>query len=116
MLARGANFHSLTDAIDTGTPFGRFAYQVINAFGELERALIIERIKAGMAAARRRGAAIGRPRKLTAEQVEDARLRIASGYMSLGDVADEFDVAPRTLSRALLETASKSAGRQRSRR
>ena len=31
LLARGANFHSLTDAIDTGTPFGRFAYQLINA-------------------------------------------------------------------------------------
>ena len=59
---RGNAFHSLTEAIDTQTPMGRFAYQIINAFGELERALISERTKAGMKAAKERGVHVGRPR------------------------------------------------------
>ncbi len=70
--ARGVHFHSLTDAIDTTTAIGRFTYQITNAFGELERALIAERTKAGMAAARRRGVRLGRPPKLTDRQIEQA--------------------------------------------
>jgi len=60
---RGNAFHSLTEAIDTQTPMGRFAYQIINAFGELERALISERTRAGMQAAKERGVHVGRPRR-----------------------------------------------------
>lgn len=59
---QGNAFHSLTEAIDTQTPMGRFAYQIINAFGELERALISERTKAGMKAAKERGVHVGRPK------------------------------------------------------
>lgn len=99
--SRGVNFHSLTDAIDTGTPMGRFAYQITNAFAELERALIIERTKAGMDAARRRGVRIGRPPKLSAEQVEQARAELAAGGVTLTAMARGLGVAPRTLSRAL---------------
>ena len=99
--ARGVNFHSLTDAIDTTTPMGRFAYQITNAFGELERALIIERTKAGMAAARKRGVRIGRPPKLTAEQIAQARAELAAGSATITALARRFGVAPRTLSRAL---------------
>lgn len=51
---RGIEFRSLTDQIDTTTPMGKCMYQVRNAFAELERSLISERTKAGMAAARAR--------------------------------------------------------------
>jgi DNA invertase Pin-like site-specific DNA recombinase len=98
---RAVDFRSLTDSIDTGTPVGRFAYQVTNAFAELERALIIERTKAGMAAARRRGVRIGRPRKLSDAQVEKARLDLAGGCVTVPDLAAALGVAPRTLSRCL---------------
>ena len=60
--ARGVDFVSLHDGIDTSTPAGRFTFHVIAAVAELERELIRERTRAGLAAARRRGAAIGRPR------------------------------------------------------
>ena len=99
--ARDINFHSLTDAIDTGTPMGRFAYQITNAFSALERALIIERTKAGMEAARRRGARIGRPPKLTDKQDEKARTAIDAGTATVDALADQFGVAKRTLTRAL---------------
>lgn len=98
---RGVSFHSLTDAIDTGTPMGRFVYQLRNAFSELERALIVERTKAGMEAARRRGVRIGRPRKLSQAQIEEARAALAAGHATLDGLALRFGVAPRTLSRAL---------------
>lgn len=99
--SRGVAFHSLTEAIDTATPIGRFAYQITNAFAELERALIIERTRAGMAAARRRGVRLGRPPKLTEDQVLSARRRLHTDNATLNALAREMDVSPRTLSRAL---------------
>jgi DNA invertase Pin-like site-specific DNA recombinase len=78
--AQGNAFHSLTEAIDTQTPMGRFAYQIINAFGELERALISERTKAGMKAAKERGVHVGRPRKLANSQTENVEIRIGFSH------------------------------------
>jgi ribonuclease P protein component len=51
--ARNVEFYSARDAIDTSTPAGRFSFAVIAAVAELERELIRERTKAGIAAARR---------------------------------------------------------------
>jgi DNA invertase Pin-like site-specific DNA recombinase len=97
---RGVHFHSLTDAIDTTTPVGRFAYQIRNAFSELERELIVERTKAGIAAARRRGVRIGRPPKLTSAQIEKAAAQLAAGA-TIAALARRLGVSPRTLSRAI---------------
>ena len=52
---KGAHFRSLRDPIDTTTPQGMFSLQVLGAVAQLERALIAERTKAGLQAARRRG-------------------------------------------------------------
>lgn len=67
--AKGAHFKSLADPIDTTTPQGRFALQVLGAVAELERALIQERTKDGLRAARRRGRIGGNP-KLRAKDPE----------------------------------------------
>lgn len=64
----GAGFKSLTEPIDTSSPAGRLMVQVLGAVAEFERSLIRERSIAGQVAAIRRGAVIGRPRKLTAAQ------------------------------------------------
>ena len=50
--ASGAHFRSLRDPIDTSTPQGMFSLQVLGAVAQLERALIAERTKAGLSAAR----------------------------------------------------------------
>jgi DNA invertase Pin-like site-specific DNA recombinase len=97
---RGAKIRSLTESIDTATPMGRFAYQITNAFGELERAQIIERTKAGMAAARRRSVRLGRPPKLSEAQIAQARAALAAGQ-EISEVAAAYGVAVRTVSRAL---------------
>ena len=70
---------------------GRFAYQIINAFGELERALIAERTKAGMVAAQQRGVQIGRPRKLSACQVDSAKHELAGDRVTLAELADTLE-------------------------
>jgi hypothetical protein len=57
----GAHFRSLHDPIDTSTPQGMFSLQVLGAVAQLERALIAERTKAGLQAARRRGRLGGNP-------------------------------------------------------
>ena len=59
--ASGAHFRSLRDPIDTSTPQGMFSLQVLGAVAQLERALISERTKAGLDAARARGRVGGNP-------------------------------------------------------
>jgi DNA invertase Pin-like site-specific DNA recombinase len=59
--ANGAHFRSLRDPIDTTTPQGTFSLQVLGAVAQLERALIAERTKAGLKAARSRGRVGGNP-------------------------------------------------------
>lgn len=58
---RGVGFRSLGDPIDTTSPQGRFTLQILGAVAEFERALIRERTKAGLAAARGRGRVGGNP-------------------------------------------------------
>src|ERR1700761_7394768 len=58
---KGAHFRSLHDPIDTTTPQGMFSLQVLGAVAQLERALIAERTKAGLSAARTRGRVGGNP-------------------------------------------------------
>lgn len=51
LQARGVNFRSLTDSIDdTLTPAGRFFFHIMSALAEMERELIVERTRAGLAA------------------------------------------------------------------
>lgn len=61
LSAKGAHFRSLRDPIDTSTPQGMFSLQVLGAVAQLERALISERTKAGIAAAREKGKLPGNP-------------------------------------------------------
>ena len=57
----GIRFVSLQDQIDTQSPLGKALFTIIGAMAELEAALIAERVKAGMAAAKARGKPCGRP-------------------------------------------------------
>ncbi|WP_263054221.1 recombinase family protein [[Curtobacterium] plantarum] len=95
---RGVNFRSLTDSIDTSTPMGRFFFHVMGALAEMERELIIERTRAGLAAARDKGRIGGRRRKMTAETVEHARRMLAQGATLL-QVSLVLDVSVKTVYR-----------------
>jgi len=58
---RGVHFRSLRDPIDTSTPQGMFSLEVLGAIARLERALIAERTRSGMKAAKARGRLAGNP-------------------------------------------------------
>ena len=60
--AVGVAFASLRDNLDLSTPAGRLMFQIIAAMAEFERALIQERVRAGLRNARQRGKRLGRPR------------------------------------------------------
>lgn len=60
--ALGIEFVSLTEGVDTSTPMGKMVFTVLGAVAELERSLIVERVKAGLRNARAKGKRLGRPR------------------------------------------------------
>ena len=59
--ALGIAFVSLRDNSDLSTPSGRLMFQIIGAMAEFERALIVERVKAGLRHAQAKGRRLGRP-------------------------------------------------------
>jgi DNA invertase Pin-like site-specific DNA recombinase len=63
LSAYGIAFISLRDNLDLSTPSGRRMFQIIGAMAEFERALIQERVRAGLRNARAKGKRIGRPRQ-----------------------------------------------------
>lgn len=98
---RGVDFQAITQGIDTTTAVGRMLYGQLAVFAEFEREQIRERTKAGMAAAKARGVHIGRPRKLTVDQIRSAQAKIANRSDTVTHIAKSYGVAPLTLSRAL---------------
>ncbi|MCC0007703.1 MAG: recombinase family protein [Hyphomicrobiaceae bacterium] len=102
---RGIAFVAVTQGIDTTTAIGRMVYGQLALFAEFEREQICERTRAGMAAAKRRGVHVGRPRKLTRAQVTEASRRIRAEEISVAHVAYDYDVSPSTLRRELAKAA-----------
>ncbi len=100
LSALGVDFVSCTEPFDTSTPTGRLLFHLCAAFAQFERDVIIERTVAGIAAARRRGKRIGRPRRHV--DIERARELLATGAR-LRDVAAALKVGYGTLRRALAE-------------
>jgi DNA invertase Pin-like site-specific DNA recombinase len=96
-----AGFRSLTEAIDTTTPAGRMMMQMVGAFAEFERAMLRERTKAGLEAARRDGRIGGRRPKLTEQQRGEIVRMVSVGSKTAADAARLFGVHAATVSRLL---------------
>lgn len=97
---RGAGFRSLTESIDTTTAGGRLYFHMMGALAEFERALTIERTRAGMKAAKARGVDVGRKPALTPAQISHARQLVEQGESSSA-IARSMKVGRSTLYRAL---------------
>lgn len=98
---RGAGFASLSENIDTTTPGGKLVFHIMGALAEFERSLIVERVTAGIDAAKRRGKHVGRPRKLTPDQIAHARAVIEAGVQTPAAMASLLNVDKSTLWRAM---------------
>jgi DNA invertase Pin-like site-specific DNA recombinase len=100
----GVNFRSLSDPIDTESAGDRLMLHMMAALAEWERSLIVERTRAGLLAAKRRGQKLGRKPSLTPAQITRARSLIDGGE-SPRSVANTFHVGRTTLWRALKPAA-----------
>lgn len=108
--AEGIGFRSLSEAIDTTTASGRLLFHVMGALAEFERALISERTRAGMAAAKARGQHLGRERKITDGDALWANEAIVSGRLSPEEVTRTLGVSTPTLYRALQRVGQEQIG------
>jgi DNA invertase Pin-like site-specific DNA recombinase len=94
----GVSFISLRDNLDLSTPSGRLMFQIIGAMAEFERALIQERVRAGLRNARAKGRKLGRPR-VAVDASEIARLR--SQGASWRDISKQLGISIGTAHAAM---------------
>lgn len=93
---RKINLRSLTENIDTSTPAGEMFLGVMAVISQFERALMIERTKEGMKAARARGITGGRPRVLDDKQIAQLRTLAADRSISVTSICDQFEISRST--------------------
>jgi len=100
----GIEFISFRENIDTGGPLGRAIVVIVGAIAELERNIIVERVKAGMRRAKLEGRRIGRaPLDIDREQV----VRDRRSGMSLTCVAKRHRISRASVCRLMKEAGSK---------
>jgi DNA invertase Pin-like site-specific DNA recombinase len=102
----GIEFVSFRENIDTGGPLGRAMIVIVGAIAELEKSLIVERVKAGMRRAKLEGRRIGRA-PLNVDRAAIARDRISG--MSLTEVAKRHRVSRATVVRLVKEAKQSRA-------
>lgn len=95
--AQDIEFVSFSEQLDTSTPAGKMVFTVLGAVAELERGLIVERVRAGLRNAKAKGQKLGRPKRIV-DPSEVAKLR-AQGR-SWRKIARQLGVSARTARRA----------------
>ena len=108
----GCDLYLEQQAIDTTTPAGRAMFQMLGVFAEFERAIIQDRIHAGIARARVRGTRSGRPfgRPRIPDETERAiRSALADGKMGMLKISAAFGVGSGTVQRIKAEMRAVAA-------
>lgn len=109
LQAKEVGFVSLQENIDTTTSGGKLVFHVFGALAEFERELIRERTRAGLAASRARGKLGGRPKKLTAKQIEMARKLLKDSSNSITEICATLKISRATLYRYCQPNERKSS-------
>ena len=102
LRAKGVDLYLHVQGLDTSTPAGRAMFQMLGVFSEFERAMIQERVRAGLARARARGKRLGRPPALTPRQCRLLHQDRAEG-MSLRALARKYGTTAPTVRRVLAQ-------------
>ena len=102
LAALNVGFASVTEPFDTSTPSGRLLVHLVSAMGEFEKAIMVERTKAGLQAAAKRGVRIGRPRVHV--DLKRAHLLRAEGR-TYKQIAADLGIGIATLHRAMREAS-----------
>jgi DNA invertase Pin-like site-specific DNA recombinase len=87
----GVDFISSTEGVDTSIPSGELVFQIFGAMAQFERSLTVERVRAGLAQAKRDGKTLGRPaiKKLSEKEIERIRVERTKGA-TLRELAKKF--------------------------
>ena len=101
LQAQEKNFVSLKENIDTTSSTGKLIFHIFGALAEFERDVIVERTKAGLAAARARGRLGGRKAKLTDPQLAQIKQLYASKTVPIKDICTTYNISKPTLYRYL---------------
>jgi DNA invertase Pin-like site-specific DNA recombinase len=102
--ALGIDFVSYSEQMDTSTPAGKMVFTVLGAVAELERSLIVERVRAGLRNARAKGKRLGRPRVL----VDAARIACLRELgRSIREIADELGYSRSLVHKTLANDGSR---------
>lgn len=101
LRSRGIELEIANLQLDTTSAAGMLVYTVMSAFAEFERRTLAQRTREGLAAARQRGVRLGRPPKLSKEQLAYAGRCLAEPDATITDVARELGVAPWSLTRSM---------------
>lgn len=97
--AVGVGFVSLTEAFDLTTPTGRAMAGLLGVFAEFEREILRERVKAGLAQARKRGQRLGRP--LSAALLEPKVRQLSAQKVSQAEIARRLSIGRTSVRRIL---------------
>ena len=98
---RGVDFRTVEDGLSTKGSTGKLILHVLGAVAQFERDLILDRTKAGLAAARKRGVRLGPPIKWSPDMVAKARRLMSKDGLNANDAANVLGVSRRTLFRGL---------------
>lgn len=104
---KGVRFRSLTEGVDTTTMQGRLMFNIIASVAEMERDLIAERTRAGLAVATGKG---GRPPRLQEHDVAEVRRLRQQEQWTLEAIAAKFKVSRSTVIRAIRQDGLGAAG------
>ena len=99
--AKGVDLYCHQQGVDTTTPAGKAMFQMCGVFAEFERAMIQERVKAGLARAKAQGKILGRP-KVT-RKVEQSVYRLRKAGTGKRKIAKQLGIGVSTVMRLLKE-------------
>mgnify|MGYP001550098313 FL=1 len=99
---KGVDLYLHQQNIDTSTPSGKAMFQMVGVFAEFERAMIQERVKAGLARARKQGKVLGRPKVSESTEADIRKLR-ATG-MGMLAIAKELGIGTSVVQRVVKVT------------
>jgi len=103
----GIDFVSFQENIDTSSPLGKAIFTIVSAISELERNIILERVRAGLKRARENGTILGRPKRLDLDVKELQRMRDKE-KLSFRQIAKKVKACPATVYKSLKNTGRKN--------
>src|SRR5829696_2107219 len=107
--AKGCDLYLHQQGIDTRTPGGKALFQMMGVFAEFERAMIVERVKSGLARAKAQGKQLGRPRNNDPALIAEVK-RLRADGLGINRVARRLGVGSSYVQRIVAERDLASSG------